>query len=184
MSGCGESDVHDVGLMVPTDSTPDLEQKFTASMCSGQFGSFEEFESTLKNLEKETGMLFIRSGSFKIKTSPSEAERFRYYRMRYVCKHGGTSRASWHLTNGRRTYKCGCNSYFEVLLRPKGFEITKYNMQHSHLTSKPLASHYPENRRLTREEECLFKDLILDNTDNKGIRNVMLSKRDYLCGYF
>ncbi len=149
----------------------DLNARFQATMCLGYFPSFHIFEMALMRLEEETGMSFTIRVSKKIREPVEDAVRFRYRRMRYICSLGGTSRTA----GAKRTHKCGCPVYFEVVLKPTGLKVSKYSMLHSHAVSPESVVPQDERRCLNEEEEEFVNGLILINTDNQNIRRIVRS---------
>ena len=150
----------------------DFSARFVAAMCHGYFPSFQIFEMALTRLEEETGMSFTIRVSKKIRDPVEDAIRFRYRRMRYICSLGGNSRAA----GAKRTHKCGCPVYFEVVLKPTGLKVSKYSMHHSHAVSPDSIVPSDEQKSLTAEQEAYVNSLIMINTDNQSIRRLVQSK--------
>ncbi|KAH9284810.1 hypothetical protein ECG_02749 [Echinococcus granulosus] len=150
----------------------DFNARFHDIMCHGYFSSFHIFEMALMRLEEETGMSFTIRVSKKIREPIEDAIRFRYRRMRYICSLGGNSRTA----GAKRTHKCGCPVYFEVVLKPTGLKVSKYSMHHSHAVSPDSVVPSDERRCLTEEEEEFVNSLIMINTDNQNIRRIVRNK--------
>ncbi|VDN96668.1 unnamed protein product [Rodentolepis nana] len=141
-------------------------------MCDRYFPNFLSFETALLRLEQRTGMSFTIRVSKKIKEPYDDAVRFRYRRMRYICSLGGSSRT----TLAKRTHKCGCPVYFEVVLKPTGLKVSKYSMFHSHAVSPDCVVSSDERGVLTPEEEEFVCSLISENADNQRIRKLVRGK--------
>ncbi|KAM7535960.1 hypothetical protein Aperf_G00000095401 [Anoplocephala perfoliata] len=141
-------------------------------MCYGYFPSFHAFETALLELECRTGMSFTIRVSRKIREPTEDAVRFRYRRMRYICSLGGSSRTA----GAKRTHKCGCPVYFEVVLKPTGLKVSKYSMNHSHAVSPDSVVPFDERRTLTQAEEEFVSGLIKINADNQSIRKLVRNK--------
>lgn len=154
----------------------DLNACFQSTMCLGHFPSFRVFEVALMRLEEETGMSFTIRVSRRIKEPADDAVRFKYRRMRCICSMGGTSRTA----GAKRTHKCGCPVYFEVVLKPTGLKVSKYSMLHSHAVSPESVLPEDDKKCLNAEQEEFVNGLIEINTDNQGIRRLVRSKFIFL----
>uniref|UniRef100_A0A0X3PJI7 Retrovirus-related Pol polyprotein from transposon 17.6 n=1 Tax=Schistocephalus solidus TaxID=70667 RepID=A0A0X3PJI7_SCHSO len=107
---------------------------FIRHFCGRQFSSYDELQNCILEFQKAVRLVYVKRGTNRLKVESPDYDRLRYSRIRYACKHSDACRNSSSTSTSRRTYKCGCPSFFEVRQRAQCLTVTKFNMSHNHST--------------------------------------------------
>lgn len=136
-----------------------------------QFPSFEEFESRLEQYQDQVFANYVIDSSAILapngdKITSEVVERFKYKRLYYICKMGGSRKEQASYARRISTYKRKCPSKFSVSFKEtaNGFalQILSLVLSHNHELKANLYRAMPKQRRKVIEDARPLLDRVLN----------------------
>ncbi|VDN97280.1 unnamed protein product [Rodentolepis nana] len=147
----------------------DQRADFLKYVPSRTFSSFVELDKLLNNFQQKTGCLLVKRNSLRFSPSKPEHKTLVYKSITYACCHYGSGRLSNAKIN-QKTRKMNCPCIIRVGCKAKKLYIMSYVMYHNHPVTAEIAASYPENRRLTENEQKEITDVLLSAPDNLTVK--------------
>ncbi|KAM7289434.1 uncharacterized protein ISCGN_029563 [Ixodes scapularis] len=198
MSVSGTSDILEDDIAEATEAVPAMSVSGTSGLLEDDvaevvrigaaFDDFQSFDKAFKDYQAATFQLFVvkRSKSVVVANrgiDPCNAlkQELAYANVTFQCKHGGMPRKEGTGSRpNQRTAKVDCTAYVKCKSSKEMQKLVVVDvcLQHTgHEVSESVCRHYPQNRRLTTEEEQLVQEPVTELQVNPSLlRNFLQSK--------
>lgn len=145
------------------------------------FDSFQNFEAALSRYEDSHYVVFVRSACIKLKYSRRSkitqeiVDRFKFKRLKYVCKFYGKPKPRGENIRKTSSYKCDCEAYFILNFIKDKNELTIQQMNAEHINHVLSESNYmslPRQRRACLEDSRDYlKEVLAVNPNNRLLQS-------------